>query len=278
MTRPYTIITGALGGLGSTFAYECGSRGTNLILVDHLPKGEDLVGFLKEQFPIDAKYYICDLSDLKARSGLFDNLEKDGHHFNGLVNVVGQEIEGKFLTRTRNEIFTMLHLNIEAMMDLCLFALSRHDPTHKFLLINVASLAGFFPLPHKAVYSASKRFIIQFSLALREEVRDFSNVTVLCPGGLPTNPEAMKKIFLQGFWGKLTAHDTHEVVKRTLDKVGRNVPIYTPGIPNRFLAWLGGLLPANWVAGYSARRWGKKQSRLDYWRLMNKTHENQSND
>lgn len=274
MKQPYTIITGALGGLGSTFAYECSSRGTNLILVDRLANGEDLVGYLKDQFPINAEYYICDLSDLQARSSLFDKLDKDGLHFNGLVNVVGQEIEGKFLTRTRDEIFTMLHLNIEAMMDLCLFALSRHNPNHKFLLVNVASLAGFFPLPHKAVYSASKRFIIQFSLALREEIRDFGNVTVLCPGGLPTNPEAMKKIFLQGFWGKLTAHDTHEVVKRTLEKVGRNVPIYTPGIPNRFLAWLGGVLPANWVAGYSARRWGKKQSRLDYWRMMNKSQEN----
>ena len=271
MEPTYTIITGALGGLGSTFAYEFASRGSNLVLIDQASEGKALENFLSERFQIKTRFFSCDLSDSMARSLLLQNLANEGTIFDGLVNVVGQEIEGKFLTRTRHEILYMVHLNIEAMVDLSLFALNLHDTAKKFLLINVASLAGFFPIPHKAVYAASKRFIIHFSLALREEIREFGNVTVLCPGGLPTNPETMKKIFLQGFWGKMTAHDTHQVVKRTLIKAQRNVAIYTPGLPNKIMVGFSRLLPMSWVAGYLSKRWGVKQGRLDFWRFMNKS-------
>ena len=274
MQPAYTIITGALGGLGSAFAYEFARRGTNLILIDQAVEGKALEDFLSERFQIKTRYLSCDLSDKIARSHLFQNLTNEGIIFDGLVNVVGQEIEGKFLTRTRNEILYMLHLNIEAMMDFSLFALNLHDTAHRFLLINVASLAGFFPIPHKAVYAASKRFIIHFSLALREEIREFGNVTVLCPGGLPTNPESMKKIFLQGFWGKITAQDTHQVVKRTLNKAQRNIAIYTPGLPSKILVGFTRLLPMSWVARYLSKRWGEKQGRLDFWRFMNEVQKN----
>ena len=38
-------------------------------------------------------------------------------------------------------------------------------------IINVASLAGFHPVPYMAVYGASKAFILSFSSALAEEYR-----------------------------------------------------------------------------------------------------------
>ena len=55
-----------------------------------------------------------------------------------------------------------------------------------FRLINVCSLAGFFPMPYKATYAASKRFLLDFSRALREEIKSFGTVTALCPSGMPT--------------------------------------------------------------------------------------------
>jgi uncharacterized protein len=271
MTPSYVIITGALGGLGSAFAFEFACQGYNLILVDRLLNGETLTDFLSERFQIETRYFSCDLADHTARSDLLLKFERQGFLLDGLVNVVGQEMEGKFLSLTRDEILYMIHLNIETMIDLTSFALKQHNPGQRFLLINVASLAGFFPIPHKALYSASKRFIIHFSQALREEIHDFGNVTVLCPGGLPTNPEAMKKIFLQGFWGKITAHDTHQIAKCTLAKAQRNVSIYTPGLSNKFLKLLARLLPTDLVANYLSKRWKGKQSFLDYWRLLNQT-------
>ena len=37
-------------------------------------------------------------------------------------------------------------------------------------VINVASLAAFYPMPSMAVYAATKSFILNFSLAIRHEL------------------------------------------------------------------------------------------------------------
>jgi len=264
---PYTLITGGLGGLGSAFALECGQRGQNLFLVDQRPSADEMLTFLQDRFPIQVQYRSCDLANDAQRAELLTQLGHSGFSFSSLINIVGREYEGAFLEKTREEILHMLHLNLEAMVDLTLGILKLRDVTRRFMLVNVASMGGFFPMPYKAVYSSTKRFIINFSLALREEVRAFSNVTVLCPAGLPTNPESMKKIFLQGFWGRMTAQDTAVVARKTLDKAERNTPIYTPGLPNKIMVGLSHLLPERWQAAYLARRWGNQQTHLDLWRL-----------
>ena len=270
MNPSYMLITGGLGGLGTAFAMECAHRGYNLLLVDRHPNADDIMEFIKARYPIDIQYLSCNLADPDSREALLEKFHQKKFVFSGLVNIVGQEFEGPFLERSREEILYMLQLNLGVMVDLTHAVLKRRDETKRFLLVNVASLAAYFPMPYKALYAATKRFVLNFSLALRKEIKDFGNVTILCPGGLPTNSEAMKKIFLQGFWGKITAHDTAHVAKNTLDYVNKNKAIYTPGFPNRLLAGLSRLLPETWQADYLSRRWRKKMDGLDLWRLTQK--------
>jgi len=42
----------------------------------------------------------CDLASADDRQSLFTNFHEENLLFNGLINVVGQEIEGTFLTRS----------------------------------------------------------------------------------------------------------------------------------------------------------------------------------
>jgi uncharacterized protein len=54
-------------------------------------------------------------------------------------------------------------------------------------VLNIASIAGFQPMPYMAVYSASKAFVQTFSEAVHEELSGTGvSVTVLCPGPVPT--------------------------------------------------------------------------------------------
>jgi short-subunit dehydrogenase len=42
-------------------------------------------------------------------------------------------------------------------------------------------------MPVKATYAASKRFLLDFSIVMREELRPQGiTVTILCPAGMPT--------------------------------------------------------------------------------------------
>jgi len=54
-------------------------------------------------------------------------------------------------------------------------------------ILNVSSVAGFYPLPEMAVYAATKAYVTSFSEALRMELAvEGINVTALCPGPVPT--------------------------------------------------------------------------------------------
>jgi short-subunit dehydrogenase len=55
-------------------------------------------------------------------------------------------------------------------------------------IINVASTAGFQPVPFMATYAATKAFVLSFSEALWEENRPYGiEVMALCPGVTETN-------------------------------------------------------------------------------------------
>jgi short-subunit dehydrogenase len=55
-------------------------------------------------------------------------------------------------------------------------------------ILNIASTAAFQPGPLMATYYASKAYVLSFSQALSEELKDTNiTVTTLCPGPTPTN-------------------------------------------------------------------------------------------
>jgi short-subunit dehydrogenase len=121
-------------------------------------------------------------------------------------------------------------------------------------------------MPVKATYAASKRFLLDFSLALREEVRPLgATVTVLCPAGLPTTPECIRAIEAQGLMGQLTTQDIGSVAAGTLDCALKGRAVYIPGLFNRMLQMLGALAPASLVASLIGHRWrATHQMRLEY--------------
>ena len=54
-------------------------------------------------------------------------------------------------------------------------------------ILNVSSVAGFYPLPNTAVYAASKAYVTSLSEALAIELRPKGvTVTALCPGPIET--------------------------------------------------------------------------------------------
>lgn len=257
------LITGAAGGLGKAFAVECASRGWDLFLTDarSLPL-ENLARGLRNAYQVDVATHACDLSDPDGRSSLFERLSGDGQRLNLLVNVAGVDFEGPFYERSEEQIQSIIRLNIEGTLAVTHAALAYRDPRAAFRIINVASLAAFYPMPVKATYAASKRFLLDFSLALREEIRSQNaSVTVLCPAGMPTNEECIRAIEAQGLAGMLTTLDTGRVADQTLNAALKGKAVVIPGAFNRVLQALGSLAPAGLVANLIGWRWSAVRRR-----------------
>ena len=255
--RSYVAITGAGGGLGKAFAVECASRGWDLFLTDLSPAPlEQLAVSLHNAYSIDVVVYPCDLTDAVARTNLFETIRSTGLRFWALINVAGLDYEGLFYQQTSQQIRTIIRLNIEGTLDMIHSLLEYRDPLQVFRIINVASLAAFYPMPVKATYAASKRFLLDFSRALRQEVRGLgATVTVLCPAGMPTTSACIQAIRAQGWMGQITTCDVGRVANQTLNAALAGRGLVIPGLINRMLQTLGALVPAPLVAALIGSRW-----------------------
>ena len=251
------LITGATGGLGKAFAVECASRGWNVFLTDLCPEHlETLAAGLQRAYGISALHAACDLTDPPSRADLFQHIAASHLRFWALVNVAGTDFEGPFYEQSRQQIRTIIRLNIEGTLEMTHAILAWRDPLHTFRIINVASLAAFYPMPAKATYAASKRFLLDFSLALRDEVRDLgATVTVLCPAGLPTNPSCIRAIEAQGLMGQLTTQNIGSVADSTLNAALQGQAVCVPGRLNRWLRLAGSLAPIPLVVNLVSSRW-----------------------
>jgi short-subunit dehydrogenase len=260
--KNYVCITGATGGLGKAFALECASRGWNLYLTDLTPhKLSTFAAGLERLYGIEVQTYACDLTDPDQRQAFWEQARQRKVCLDFLINVAGMDFEGPFAERDHLELRTILRLNIEATVEMTRSSLGFNNPEGTFHIVNVCSLAGFYPMPVKAVYAASKRFLLDFSLALRQEMRGRDvEVLALCPAGMPTTLDCIEKISSQGFMGKITTLNVGDVAARTVDLALAGRPIYIPGLINQFLRFLGGLFPPTLVAALIGWRW-KQTSR-----------------
>ncbi len=253
----YILITGASGGLGKAFSLECAERGWDLFLTDRDSNIlEELATGIKRLYNIRVIHKECDLTDDLSRNRLWSFIEDNELKFNFLINVAGLDYEGIFNEQSVGELDTIIRLNINATVVMTNRILKYRDYARQFRIVNVSSLAAYYPMPVKATYAASKRFILDFSLAIGEELkRDDVSVTVLCPGGMPSNEEVIESIELQGFFGMLTTKNVGYVASRTIDHALGGKKIYIPGSFNVLLQMLGKLVPAGLIARFIAMRW-----------------------
>jgi uncharacterized protein len=259
------LITGATGGLGKAMAAECASRGWSLFLTDlRVDRLAVLARGLERSYGVRVLHGAADLTSPESRAALFQRIEAEGLRFRGLVNVAGTDHEGLFLEKSAEQIISILRLNIEATLVMTHTILAYRDEAVTFHIVNVSSLAAFFAMPVKATYAASKRFLLDFSLALRNELREQNvTVTALCPAGLPTTDTCIAAIESQGLMGQLTTEDIGKVAHQTIDGALRGQAIVIPGFLNRLVRWLGGLMPPTSVADIAGWRWRMAQQKRE---------------
>ena len=257
------MITGAAGGLGRALAVECGKRGYSLFLTDVNEDGLRRVQTgLERQFGIAAAVKACDLTDPKSVDELLSAIDSSGIKFDMLLNIAGVDFEGGFLTRDRENVVKIVELNDAGTLRITHAILERRKRDKHFTAVFVSSLASMFPMPLKAAYAASKRFLLDFATSLRQELKgQDANVLVLCPAGMVTTQESLEAIEAQGFWGDVTTNPLEIVARKTLNRALAGKAIYIPGGLNRVLSALGKIIPRTWIAGIVYWRWNHAQQK-----------------
>lgn len=186
--RRTALITGASGGIGESLARQLAARNIDVILVARsASKLETLAAELTTQHGVRATVIVQDLTQPDAALQIETRVKELGLTVDFLINNAGFASYGEFHALPLKHELEMIQVNVSALTDL----------THRFLpgmverrlgrVLNVASTAAFMPGPLMAVYYASKAYVLSFSEALNEEVRDLGvHVTALCPGPVET--------------------------------------------------------------------------------------------
>ncbi len=263
VAKQTVLVTGATGGLGKAFALECARRGWEVFLTDQSLSGlETLAQSLRQMYGVQPHIFACDLADQKRRQELLAEVKARKLHFTMLINVAGVDFEGLFLNQPANNLISLLHLNVEAPIELMHEVIRLRRTDSLFRIINVASMAAFYPMPHKAAYAAGKRFLVDLSRAVNLELRpENATVTVLCPAGMPTNPWCVQAIAAQGWAGQLTTLDVGRVAYETLEAALLGKTVVVPGWLNRFIQGVSALVPTGLKMQWIASRWEKVRSK-----------------
>ncbi|OMC43152.1 ketoacyl reductase [Mycobacterium sp. IS-2888] len=185
-TDTTVVITGASSGIGAELARGLARRGFPLLLVARRRERlDELANEVGAEYSVAVEVLPLDLSDAKARTKLANRLSSEP--IAGLCNSAGFGTSGVFYTLPLERESEEVTLNSLALMELTHAVLPGMVDRGAGAVLNIASIAGFQPMPYMAVYSATKAFVQTFSEAIHEELHGSGvSVTVLCPGPVPT--------------------------------------------------------------------------------------------
>lgn len=225
------LVTGASSGLGEAFSRALAARGMDLFLTA-LPNQEDrlseIAAELVARHHVRAEIGAVDLSERDGARRLQAMADEATFEPDLLVNSAGVGAAGPFATSDLESHLRQIPVNVEALTALTGLYLPRMVARRNGAVINIASTAGLSPIPHMAVYAASKAFVLRFSEALWAENHHHGvRVLAVCPGpfesplhGAPraetanTIPGRVRQKYLQ----------VDEVVAASLDALDRDRP------------------------------------------------------
>ncbi len=238
--------------------------GMNLFLIALPKSGLPETGQrLSNDFGVHVETMECDLTSPESAGEIRDRVRSEGIRLRMLVNNAGVDLAGRFDDRSLEDHEQMIALNVLAVTRLTYLLLPALKRVPRSHILNVASAAAFFPMPYKPIYSPTKTFVMNFTFAIREELRESGiGVSVVCPGGVVTNEDVRKRIELQGFFGRLSSMEPEVLARYTLPRVFRGQALIVPGWFNKLFQVLGWIVPLPILLPYIHRRFRRDEALL----------------
>lgn len=175
------LITGGTSGIGKELAKLFAQDQYNLIIVARDKSGLDSTASELSAFGIKVETISKDLSNMDEAFALCQEL--GDRRVDVLVNDAGQGVYGLFKDNDIERELDIIHLNICATVILTKHFVQQMAVRGEGKVLNLGSIAGKVPGPWQAVYHATKAFVLSFTTAIREEMKDSGiTFTALMPG------------------------------------------------------------------------------------------------
>lgn len=240
------IVTGASGGLGHHVARRLAQEGMNVVLVARRADALERVAEELRALGARAEPVPADLSDVDALDDVLARAEAAVGPIDLLVNNAGMEAIASFPSYTREELVSMVALNLTAPLLLTHGVLPGMLERGRGHVVFISSVAGKVGAPFNEPYSATKAGLVALTQSLRAEYLDAPvGFSVVCPGFIAGDGMYQRMVEQGHKSNRLMGETTVEkVVDRVVEAVRRDRPeLIEAGAPMRPLLALGQLAP-----------------------------------
>lgn len=182
------LITGATSGIGYELAKLFAQDQYNLIIISRDQQQLELKAAEFRQAGVEVTIMVKDLFDRDQTLSVYQEVKDLGIEVDVLVNDAGQGVYGEFKDTDINRELQIIDLNISSLVILTKHFLKDMVDRNSGKILNLASIASKTPGPWQSVYHGTKAFVLSFTEAIREEVRDLDiTITALMPGVTDTD-------------------------------------------------------------------------------------------
>lgn len=237
------IVTGATSGLGLEFAKQIDGK-HNVDEIWLIARNEQKLEEVSKELETPSIAVPADLSSTADIAAIASKLKEDDLVVKYLVNSAGFGKFGSWKDISDEDEEKMIDLDCKGLVGMtraCLPYMKRGSH-----IIEVASAAGFVPLPYMNVYAACKAFVLRYTRALRWELHGSGiAVTALCPTWVNTGFEdqARKSDDGQAVKTLFFAQDPSTVVRRALKDNQLHFAVSCASIPSMTLRVVGKVVP-----------------------------------
>ncbi|MFD0765351.1 SDR family NAD(P)-dependent oxidoreductase [Mucilaginibacter lutimaris] len=263
LNNKWVLVTGASSGLGQEMARQLAHvhKANLIIAARRADKLNELKAELEQTAGVQVKVIVADLSIPEAADLLVAESIAEGNLYAAILNA-GVTYFGRHTELEWDKFDSILKTNVIGVVRMTNALVKYFDkPGRQGGLMLVSSMAGFFPVPYQAAYSATKAFTTAFGNALHNELTnpDFS-ITVFAPGGIAT--EMTHGAEFEALQGWLMP--VKQAAKEAIHALVTRKYNYVPGFFNRVGNVFMNFLPGKFI--------GSKMSKV-YLRSLNKAQQ-----
>lgn len=251
MEKKYALITGTTTGIGHELAKLFAQDGYNLVCVARpSDKLEQTTAELSAQYGVQATAIAKDLAVDGAAEEIYNEVKALGITIDVLVNNAGQGTYGNFWEIELQDQIKIIHSNVIALTTLTVLFTREMVARNEGKILNLASVVSELPAPLQAVYSGTKAYILNFTEAIINELKDTNvTVTALQPGATDTAFfEKAGNQDMKMLQDKKNVSDPADVAKDGYDALMAGKDKIVSGFKNKVQVAMSNLMPDKMIA------------------------------
>ncbi len=247
------LVTGGTSGIGRQMVIRLCQWGAEVIVCGRdASRLDSLKADLSSKEHKLAASFLLDLTDVQQLQSMIKDI-KQSYELDVLINNAGSGHVGDFDKMTNESREYLEKLNMQAVTILISSFFDRFKEKEGRGILNVGSVASFFPTPGSALYCGTKHFILGLTDSLHLELApDHVHVTGVYPGKTHSRFVERATGGAEGEWKK--AMDAGVVAERALRSLSENKAREIPGINNKVIVFIAKLLPTRLLFKLMAKR------------------------